>query len=135
MASIRAATEQDASAITHVHVQSWLTTYSGIVPDHYLARLNETERVSLWQDWLSREIQVYVAELNQEMVGFVGGGRIREPEQDCDAELFAIYLLERAQGRGIGTQLLRTVAESLRNWGLEEHGCLGARTQSCHSLL
>jgi hypothetical protein len=47
MVLVRAAKEQDASAIAHVHVQSWLTTYSGIVPDDYLASLNEAERVLL----------------------------------------------------------------------------------------
>jgi GNAT superfamily N-acetyltransferase len=119
MVRIRAATQQDAGAIAHVHVQSWLTTYSGIVPDNYLASLNEAERVLLWQDWLTRDIQVYVAELNGEVVGFISGGQIREPLQGCDAELFAIYLLDQAQGRGLGTALLRKLAESLRAKGFK----------------
>jgi hypothetical protein len=77
MVLIRAATQQDASAIAHVHVQSWLTTYAGIVPDDYLASLNEAERVLLWQDWLTRDIQVYVIELDGEVVGFISGGQSR----------------------------------------------------------
>lgn len=103
MVLVRTAKEQDASAISHVHVQSWLTTYSGIVPDDYLASLNEAERILLWRDWLTRDILVYVAEQDGEVVGFVSGGQIREPLQGCDAELFAIYLLDRAQGQGLGT--------------------------------
>src|SRR5258708_36422890 len=103
MVLVRAAKEQDASAIAHVHIQSWLTTYSGIVPEDYLASLNEAERVLLWQDWLTRDIQVYVAEQDGELVGFISGGQIREPLQRYDAELFAIYLVDRAQGRGLGT--------------------------------
>jgi ribosomal protein S18 acetylase RimI-like enzyme len=119
MALVRRATEQDAGAIAHVHVQSWLTTYSGIVPDRYLASLNEAERVLSWQDWLTRNIEVYVAEQGGELVGFISGGRIREPWQGYDAELFAIYLLGRAQREGLGTALLRNLAESLVAEGLE----------------
>jgi ribosomal protein S18 acetylase RimI-like enzyme len=119
MVLVRAATQRDASAIAHVHVQSWLTTYAGIVPDDYLASLNEAERVLLWQDWLSRDIQVYVAELDGEVVGFICGGPIREPPQDCDAELFAIYVVDQAQRRGLGTALLRKLVESLRAKGFK----------------
>jgi GNAT superfamily N-acetyltransferase len=119
MVLVRAAKEQDASAIAHVHIQSWLTTYAGIVPDDYLAALNEAERVTLWRDWLTRDIDVYVAELDGGVIGFVSGGQIREPLLGYDAELFAIYLLEQAQGRGMGTALLRKLAESLRAKGFK----------------
>jgi L-amino acid N-acyltransferase YncA len=117
MFSIRAAREGDADAISHVHVQSWRTTYTGVVPAAYLAGLDETERAALWREWLTRDIQVFVAEVDGEIVGFVSGGSLREPLQDYDAELFAIYLLKQAQGRGIGTALLRALAESLNGKG------------------
>jgi GNAT superfamily N-acetyltransferase len=113
MNSIRLAEMQDAAAIAHVHVQSWLTTYNGLVPEEYLASLNEAERVPLWQEWLTRDINVFVAEFEGKIVGFAGGGPIREPLAAYDAELYAIYLLEEVQGRGIGKDLLSAVAEAL----------------------
>jgi GNAT superfamily N-acetyltransferase len=113
MNSIRLAEVQDAAAIAHVHVQSWLTTYKGLVPEEYLASLNETERVPLWQEWLIRDISVFVAEIEGKVVGFASGGPIREPLAAYDAELYAIYLLEEVQGRGIGKDLLSAVAEAL----------------------
>jgi GNAT superfamily N-acetyltransferase len=119
MVSIRRASGQDAGAIAHVHVQSWRTTYAGIVPEEYLAGLKESERTPLWQDWLSRDTPVFVAEKDGEVVGFASGGKLREPLEDYDAELFAIYLLERAQRQGIGTALLRCVAEWLRTQGFK----------------
>jgi len=118
MISIRAATEQDAAAIAHVHVESWRTTYAGIVPDEYLANLNEAERALLWREWLTRDLEVYVADRDGEVAGFISGGRIREPILTYDAELFAIYLLKQAQGQGIGTALLRELAGSLLRQGL-----------------
>jgi GNAT superfamily N-acetyltransferase len=115
MISIRAATERDAVAIAHVHVQSWRTTYAGIVPEEYLATLNEAERVLVWRDWLTRDIRVYIADLDGEIVGFISGGAIRESVQTYDAELYAIYLLEQAQRQGVGKALLKELAEAL--WG------------------
>lgn len=107
MVLIRSATEHDAVSISHVHVNSWRTTYTGIVPDQYLATLNEIERVPLWREWLTRDIRVYIAELDEKVVGFISGGPIREAVRNYDAELFAIYLLKPAQGQGIGTALLK----------------------------
>jgi ribosomal protein S18 acetylase RimI-like enzyme len=117
MISIRAATEHEAAAISHVHVQSWRTTYAGIVPEEYLATLNEAERVLLWREWLTRDIAVYIADLDGEIVGFISGGAIRERVQTYDAELYAIYLLEKAQRQGIGRALLKELAESLSGQG------------------
>ncbi|MDQ6660416.1 MAG: GNAT family N-acetyltransferase, partial [Chloroflexota bacterium] len=51
------------------------------------------------------------------IVGFVGGGKIRidNPENDLryESELYAIYLLNEAQGHGIGRRLMLTLVEKL----------------------
>lgn len=119
MTPVRLANPQDAIAIAHVHVASWRTTYAGIVPANYLNSLNEADRIVLWQDWLTRDLEVYVAELDGEVVGFAAAGPIREPLEDCDAELYAIYLLDRAQRHGLGATLLQTLARSLRAKGFK----------------
>lgn len=129
MASIRLAEVSDAAAIAQVHVQSWLETYEGIVPKEYLASLSEKERVPLWQDWLTRDISVFVAEIDGEVVGFAGGGAIREPLNTYDSELYPLYVLRDLQGRGLGKALLSVVVEALLQkgyksmlvWVLEEN--------------
>src|SRR5689334_22500307 len=98
MIIIRRAKVEDAVAISRVHVESWRTTYSGIVPDEYLATLKESDREPVWREQLTRAGEIYVANLNGEVVGFMAGGPIREAVQAYDAELYAIYLLQRAQG-------------------------------------
>lgn len=113
MALIRNAEVKDAAAIAHVHVQSWLTTYAGLVPAEYLASLNEVERIPLWQEWLQLDISVYVAEVEGVVVGFSSGGPLREPMGDYQAEMYAIYLLQTAQGKGIGRELVGVLAASL----------------------
>lgn len=118
MLSIRPATQDDAARIAHVHVESWRTTYAGIVPDEYLAALNEADRTSGWREQLSNNLEVSVADLDGAVVGFIAGGPLREPIDTYDSELYAIYLVQAAQGQGIGTALLNELATSLRSKGL-----------------
>ena len=127
--AIRTAGIDDASAIAHVHVESWRTTYAGIVPDAYLAGLDEILRARLWREWLSGQALVFVAVMDGRVVGFAHGGVNREPLETCDAELYSIYLLREAQRRGAGVALLRAMANALveRNfksmavWVLEQN--------------
>ena len=119
MVTIRAATMQDAHAIARVHVQSWRSTYAGIVPATSLAALREADRARDWQQWLTLDVPIYVADREGEVVGFISGGPIREPIEGYDAELFTIYLLAAAQREGTGTKLLRTLASDLHSRGLQ----------------
>jgi L-amino acid N-acyltransferase YncA len=138
MSEIRVATVQDAGAIARVHVESWQTTYAGIVPEDYLANLDVVQREASWREWLTFDVDVFVAEVDGEVVGFVGGGAIREPVKGFDAELFAIYLLREAQRRGIGMALLKRLAGSLGErgfgsmvaWVLEDNSSGGFYSRS-----
>jgi L-amino acid N-acyltransferase YncA len=117
MLTIRRATPEDAAKIAHIHIASWRTTYAGIVPDTYLAALNEVERETQWRQWLASDTPIYISELDKQLVGFAAAGPIRESIETYDAELYAIYILQQAQGQGIGTALLKQLATSLRNQG------------------
>jgi len=119
MLTIRPATPEDAAQIAHVHVDSWRTTYPGIVPDEYLAALNEAEREAQWRQWLTTDTPIYVSELDRQVVGFIAGGPIREPIETFDAELYAIYILRQTQGQGIGRALLQQLAASLLTQGFK----------------
>lgn len=122
MVPIRSAAPDDALAIARVHVESWRSTYAGIVPDAYLAGLDETLRVKLWREWLTSGAVVLVSERKGEIVGFAHAGKIREPIEAADAEIYSLYLLREAQGRGIGQELLRAVAKKLRDQGFNSLG-------------
>jgi hypothetical protein len=50
---IREAKITDAAAIAKVHVDSWRTTYVGIVPTAYLAGLSHEQRAEEWRRTLS----------------------------------------------------------------------------------
>jgi GNAT superfamily N-acetyltransferase len=111
---VREAELADALAIAHVHVDSWRTTYRGIVPDDYLAGLSYDRRAATWANILGDRAGVsfvYVAEDDGgAVVGFVSGGPIRDAIPDYDGELYAIYLLEPFHRRDIGRQLVAAAA-------------------------
>ena len=98
---VRAANPSDAHPIARVHVDTWRTTYTGIVPAEYLAGLSYRDRESRWEEILAIDQPTssnFVAETEGgDVVGFAGGGPEREGDKNYLGELYAIYLLEGYQ--------------------------------------
>ncbi len=120
---IRKSEPADAGAIARVHIDSWRTTYAGIVPDEHLANLSYGDGESWWESVLSQDRSVgriFVAQqYGGEVIGFAGGGREREGNPAYRAELFFVYLLVEYQRRGLGRRLVSAVAERLLADGLD----------------
>ncbi|MFZ1011874.1 MAG: GNAT family N-acetyltransferase [Terracidiphilus sp.] len=121
--SIRKAVGGDVWDIARVQVESWRTTYAGIVPAAFLSALSVEQRAERWREvFAESEMTLYVAEGQIAdgqvgIFGFASGGKLREPIGDYDAELFAIYLLRAHQGKGAGRRLFETLAQTLRAAG------------------
>lgn len=124
---IRKAEIADAEGIARVHVDSWRTTYKGIMPDEYLANLSYEKRGRMWKNILSAETNetfsnfiMYVAENeDKEIIGFVSGGEKVKDDHGYKGELSGIYLLKEYQKQGIGRKLLSIFAENLYASGVE----------------
>lgn len=120
---IRAATPDDVPAIARVHVDSWRTTYRGLLPDKVLADLSSKRRQADWQQRIEAKAAeassgcVFVAEVAGELVGFASAGPNREEDSRYGAELYAIYILQEHQRRGIGRSITSRVLQELRTHG------------------
>jgi L-amino acid N-acyltransferase YncA len=114
---IRTAGIEDSPGIARVHVDSWRTTYPGIVPQDVLENLSYQQRQDIWQERLNDRDQrgcILVAQDNRgTVIGFATGGEERTGKFGFDGELYAIYLLEKHQRQGIGTSLTRGIASCL----------------------
>ena len=113
---IREATLDDVPGIARVHVDTWRTTYSGIVPAEYLAGLSYEQRESRWRENLSSQGDgsfTLVADADGSVVGFAGGGPERDTTPGYDGELYGLYVLAAYQRQGIGRELTLTVARRL----------------------
>jgi len=118
---VRRAEIDDAAAIAKVHVATWRSTYGGMLPDDFLASLAEAGYEERWQRVLADESsRVYVAADGREVVGFASGGRERAGEDGYGGELYAIYVLQDAQGRGHGRSLVQAVTAGLRELDLSD---------------
>ena len=120
--TIRQATLEDAAGIARVHVESWRTTYPGIMPQEHLDALSVTDRERTWTEILSADglakATVYVAEMDGgEVVGFVSGGKERAGDPDYRSEVYGLYLLQSQQGKGLGRRLVQTFARRMSQDG------------------
>jgi GNAT superfamily N-acetyltransferase len=115
---IRKAAAADAHAIATVHVESWRSTYAGIVPDEFLAALSIDKREEMWTEiFLAEDAWMLLAEDETGVFGFACGGKLREALDSFDAELYAIYLLRERQGQGAGRNLFHALTRALRAAG------------------
>jgi GNAT superfamily N-acetyltransferase len=106
---IRKATPEDIRQIAEVNITSWKETYPGIMPEERMARLNLDSCIQNWESTFAQDITIFVATLDNEVVGFVSGGKNRQQEgcktglaNDCECELAAMYLVRKHQKHGIG---------------------------------
>jgi GNAT superfamily N-acetyltransferase len=124
--AVRRARPEDAAAIAQVRVDSWRTTYKGMIPDAYLAAMKVDASAAMWERVLTagaNTTSTFVADDGGEVVGFASGLMLAERKFDLDAELSAIYLRQDRQRTGTGRRLLRAVAEAQR-----AHGATGLLT-------
>ncbi|MGG4096568.1 GNAT family N-acetyltransferase [Paenibacillus sp. FSL W8-0187] len=115
---IRHANEHDVAGIANVHVNSWKTTYKGIVDDSFLENLSAADRIEGWRWKLANmpedEQLLVIADEDGEVYGFMSYGTEREQKISHEGELYAIYLLEELQGKGWGKQLFARLKEFLQ---------------------
>jgi len=118
MFTVRSAVADDAEAIAKVQVDTWRSAYQGLVPSQVLDSLSYEQRSQYWGHIISREdregILLVAEDTADGVVGFCACGVNRDQDTEFAAELYAIYVLEVHQNRGIG----RALVEECRKWTL-----------------
>ena len=120
---IRPAAPADAPAIARVHVASWHETYPGLVPGWEIAARTFEDRLALWSGVLAnplKEKQVFVALAEGAVTGFGLAGPQRTGalrELGHTGEVWSLYLLRAAQGRGLGRALMEAMLGALARDG------------------
>lgn len=91
------------------------------MPDEFLAELTIVQRADQWLLALTTRKQdnyIFVAETDEEgVVGFVASGPERESRENYGGEIFAIYLIQQSQGRGLGRLLFEAAVADLKRRG------------------
>jgi len=126
MIAIRRARPADAPAIGAVHVAAWRSTYPGILPDEFLARLSVTRQAAHYDGAIRAGVGVHVATASgtdvpgssapspagPRIVAFVTGDRARV-SGIAEGEIETLYVLDDFRERGLGRRLMRAAASHL----------------------
>jgi GNAT superfamily N-acetyltransferase len=106
---------KDAHKIASVQVESWQTTYRGIISDDYLDSLDVSERTKKWEEILSdRDQKVFVALEWENIVGFATCWKSEDLEW-YDSTLSSIYLLSEYQWIGMWKKLFWSCRQYLKS--------------------
>lgn len=129
--TIRKAYESDAEGIAFVHVNSWKTSYAGIIDQDFLDDISYDRRLAFWKETLKSKNTLHlVAVFDDQIIGFADAGSIR-PQSVIDhhplfkdkkekiGEIYAIYLLEHHKGKGLGKALFQRCRLWFDQEGLE----------------
>jgi len=112
---IRRANTNDAQGIAKVHIDTWRTTYHGILPDEFLSSLSYDRTTYLNPN--SRDAVSVAEDESRNIVGFAICGPDRDNDPIYKGELYGIYVLQKMQRRGIGRQLMLAAVQDLKSRG------------------
>jgi len=116
--TVRPATAEDATTIARVHVDSWRSTYAGMLPEKMLLKLSSAWHETRWWRHVLVRFRhkhiVYVAEYDADgVVGFGSAGAARDHNLPYRGEIYALYLLDAYHGAGIGKALMGALSADL----------------------
>ncbi|MCE5322301.1 GNAT family N-acetyltransferase [bacterium] len=116
---IRNATIEDAAGIARVAIDTWRTAYRGLMDDEYLDNTSYERSEQGWQRGLAeKNCFTFVAtDDDGRIIGFAHAGPERDGDPTYKCELYALYVLQEYQGRGIGKALFDKVAERFTSDG------------------
>jgi len=119
---IRDAQAGDASGIARVQVDSWQSTYPGLLPAAYLAGMSLKSTETRWRlalpDRAPGRGTVVAVDAAGDVVGFASFGAERQRLDGFQGEVYALYLQDDAKGQGIGRRLMAASAERMLEAGV-----------------
>lgn len=108
---IRKAQLEEAREIVEVHVQTWKSSYRGLIADAILdERSASAERILKMSNAIAKGL-VWVAAEHDKIVGFAG---LDEKSEANLSEIAVFYVLPACQGHGIGSLLLKNIIDELK---------------------
>lgn len=105
--NVRKAVIEDVSAIASLHVNSWAVAYKGLMPESYIAQYSYDRRHKLWSKVIGAQLaHVFVAEHDNEIVGFMCFDDLRGDDTGKMAEVSTLYVRPDFYRKGVGSLLL-----------------------------
>jgi len=120
--AIRPALAPDARGIARAHVESWRSSYRGILPDSIIDRVDVGQRVETRSRILADPaiVQLVAYDVTHgDIVGFCDAGESRRRHVvRADGEIYALYFVPHAKRHGLGSEMFDQCRTILRARGL-----------------
>jgi len=114
---IRMASYKDSLGIARVQVETWKSTYSGLISSQHVDSLSIPKSALYWETAISQDQGqrfVLVVEHEGALRGFLAGGPARDPVGKYSGEVYALYVESASQGKALGSALFQ---EGLKRLG------------------
>jgi L-amino acid N-acyltransferase YncA len=112
IARIRPAKEEDVQAIADVYVETWRSTYAGILPDKVLVEMSPERQMVMWArairhaDGPATEQILVLEDPDAGVIGVGSGGFNRDRASTYGGEVYTLYVHPDHQNLGHGERLL-----------------------------
>src|SRR6266699_3655966 len=117
---IRRALTTDATAVGHIHVESWNVAYRGIMPDDVIAKTDLAYRTRFWAEPIAdREWPVFLIEEEGKALAFCQMIPSRDLDDDPTrvGHITSLHVLPHLRGRGYGRVLVDYVLDEFPRGG------------------
>jgi GNAT superfamily N-acetyltransferase len=115
--TVRPSTPAEASRLAEIYVETWRTTYAGMLPDNVLLRMSVDQQTRRWRGYLdrpeARETVLTAEAVGQGAIGFGSAGPARRTGPQV-GEVYTLYVLPDWQGQGAGRKLMEALFSHLR---------------------
>jgi ribosomal protein S18 acetylase RimI-like enzyme len=104
-------TLDDADEVARVHVRVWQEAYAGLMPAAYLDALDADAFAVGWRERLGAprpDVNSWLARDEVGVVGIATSGPARDEDAPTPWQLYAINVLARGHGSGVGSALIQT---------------------------
>lgn len=118
---IRLANKNDAKELSKLKYNVWNTTYRGIYSDEKINNFDFEKNKNKFIDIINNpDIDLYVAEKNNKLIGYMSCGTPLRPYKDYKQEIGLLYILKECQGLGIGKKLFNIAYNRIKEKGYNE---------------
>ena len=112
---IRLANEKDCDNLSRLKQRVWSETYRGIYSDEKIDNFDYQKNSEKFLNIVNNpNIELYVVEDNNKLVGYMDCGTPFRPYKDFKQEIGLLYLLKDYQRKGIGKELFNIAVNKIK---------------------
>ena len=118
---IRLANIDDCNELAILKHDVWDTTYRGIYPDEKLDNFNYEKNANTFRKIIENpEIELYVIEYENKIIGYMDYGTPHKPYRDYKQEIGLLYFLKDYQGHGLGSEVFKFAYNKMKEKEINE---------------